>query len=139
LHGRCVQFPESEHLVLWIFSRPELPKTLAERTLDLFVDRWRTDCSLQGMANLLTLAPEEDDPISRGDLKFGRSSRNSAKGQDFHAEAKAILTRFDPHKVGFGILPAFSTDRSVPLSDTVAIAMQYLLEGSDQTSLGEKK
>ena len=93
---------------------------------------------VQGMANL-TLAPEEDDfDLSRGHGPMP-SPRNSAKDRKTSSEAGKVLSHFNPNKVGFGLLPWPGTDPAAPLSDTVAIAMQYLVEGTDHKAQGEKK
>jgi hypothetical protein len=90
------------------------------------------------MANL-TLAPEEDD----FDFVLGRNSSPAKRAeptpQKLTSEAGKLLISFNPRKVGFGILPWPGTDHSAPVSDTVAIAIQYLLEGAEHKAQGEKK
>jgi hypothetical protein len=89
------------------------------------------------MANL-TLAPEEDD----FDFSQGRNSSPANRAEPTPqkmSEAEEVLISFNPRKVGFGILPWPGTDHSAPVSDTVAIAIQYLLEGAGHKAQGEKK
>lgn len=120
------------------FFGVEDAKTLARRAFATVRGGWCADCLIQGMANP-TLAPEEDDfNVSRAH-NFSLSKPDAAVVPSPSSEAAKVLISFNPKKIGFGILPWPGTDKSAPLSDTVAIAMQYLLEGTDHKAQGEKK
>jgi len=121
-----------------IFSAWKTAKTLARHVFAALGAGWCADCFVQGMANP-TLAPEEDDfDVSRG-RDFSLSKRDHDTAPKLTSEAAKVLMSFNPQKVGFGILPWPGIDQSAPVSDTLAIAMQYLLEGTDPGAKGEKK
>jgi hypothetical protein len=89
---------------------------------------WLTDCFIQGMTNL-TLAPEDDDSDLRHGDNVGQSVGTQAVDSNRQSELKQLRFRFDPHKVGFGILPWPGTDQPKQAKDTVIIAMNYLADG----------
>jgi hypothetical protein len=79
------------------------------------------------MANL-TLAPEDDN----SDLRHGDNvGLTGTKANDCNpqSELQKIRFRFNPHKVGFGILPWPGTEQPKPAKNTVTIAMNYLVDG----------
>jgi hypothetical protein len=80
------------------------------------------------MANL-TLAPEDDDSDLRHGDNLGQSAGNHAVDSNRQSELKQLQFRFDPHKVGFGILPWPGTEQPRQTKDTVVIAMNYLADG----------
>jgi hypothetical protein len=84
------------------------------------------------MANL-TLAPEDDNPDFRDSSTFELSEVVS-DGSDQRTELERLRFRFNPHQVGFGILPWPGTDHPRQVKDTVVIAMNYLADGPDQGS-----
>lgn len=86
-----------------------------------------------------TLAPEEDDFDFSRAHNFGLSKRDNVTAPKQPSETTKVLIAFNPRKIGFGILPWPGTDQSAPVSDTVAMAMQYLVEGTDHKAEGEKK
>ena len=77
------------------------------------------------MANL-TLAPEEDDPLSLFSFESGHSPQRSVANEEPSTEVQRIELHFDPQKVGFGIID--------PWPGTVS---QLELQGSAARSLGE--
>src|ERR1700722_16227408 len=86
-----------------------------------------------------TLAPEEDDFDYSRRHNFSLFKRDNATAPKPSSEAAKVLISFNPKKIGFGILPWPGTDQATQLSDTVAVAMQYLLEGTDNKAKGENK
>jgi hypothetical protein len=78
------------------------------------------------MANL-TLAPEDDNSDLRHNA--GLSAPNSADDSNRQSEMQQLLFRFNPHKVGFGILPWPGTEQPRAAKDTVTIALDYLADG----------
>lgn len=85
----------------------------------------------------LTLAPEEDDPRFPNGL---RPSPLSHKREPHQAtELQELKVRFDPAKIGFGILPWPATADTSEATDKVALAMSYLLAGKNLRQKGEKK
>jgi len=50
-----------------------------------------------------------------------------------------LKVRFDPAKIGFGILPWPATADTSEATDKVALAMSYLLAGKNLRQKGEKK
>jgi hypothetical protein len=80
------------------------------------------------MANL-TLAPEDDDSGLRHSNNVERSADTYAVDSNRQSELQQLRFRFDPHKVGFGILPWPGTDQPRQAKDTVIIAMNYLADG----------
>jgi hypothetical protein len=47
--------------------------------------------------------------------------------------------RFDPHKIGFGLLPWPGVDPSGTRGDNVTTAMRYLMDGTAPTIPEDKK
>jgi hypothetical protein len=89
------------------------------------------------MANL-TLAPEDDDP----DFPRGHDVRPSPReATDPMRQVKPLTfhDRFDPHKIGFGLLPWPGVDASGTRGDNVGIAIQYLMDGTVPTIVKDKK
>lgn len=84
----------------------------------------------KGMPNL-TLAPEEDDPQSPITNSLGPSPLGIARDANQATELQSIQGRFNPRKIGFGILPWPGTEESSEPQDTVALAIKYLMEGKD--------
>jgi hypothetical protein len=88
------------------------------------------------MANL-TLAPEDDDRDFPRDHNFGPSPRDGMSDLELRTELKKYHEQFNPHKVGFGLLPWPGVDPS-GRKDKIAIAMQYLMDGTILNE-GDKK
>jgi hypothetical protein len=89
--------------------------------------RWLADCFIQGMANL-TLAPEDDNPDFRRD-NTKLSAGSHANDSNQQSELQKLRLRFNPNKVGFGILPWPGTDQPRQIKDPVTAAMNYLAAG----------
>jgi hypothetical protein len=89
------------------------------------------------MANI-TLAPEDDNPDFRASesCRLAASDRN---GSDQRTELQTLRFQFNPHKVGFGILPWPGTEHLSQVQGTVLIAMNYLAEGTARRDGEEKK
>jgi len=93
--------------------------------------------SFKDMRNL-TLAPEEDDSDFPGGHNVGPSP-NDADNSKPRTELQRLRFQFNPHKVGFGLLPWPGVDPSGRSQDTVVIAMKYLMDGkSDRNREGKK-
>jgi hypothetical protein len=85
-----------------------------------------------------TLASEEDD-----DFLISQNSRipqRDCRG-DFSepTEIQKLHARFDPGKIGFGILPWPGTDQPSPTRDNVKTAMDFLTGNKYSRSQGDKK
>jgi hypothetical protein len=76
-----------------------------------------------------TLAPEDDDSDLRHDRDFSLSARDRGHHSALVTELQKLRFRFNPHKVGFGILPCPFTDDTNRVEDNVLIAMNYLADG----------
>jgi hypothetical protein len=94
------------------------------------------------MANV-TLAPEDDEPDFHQGLNFSLPQHHKiaeAKGQ---RQSRDGHSRFNPKKVGFGLLPWPGVDDREPVpapaKDTFAIALQYLLEGPSYSDKESEK
>ena len=90
------------------------------------------------MSNL-TLAPEEDDPQSPLSNGLGSSPLGHTREATQATELENFRSRFDPKKVGFGLLPWPGTEDRTEEEDTVALAIKYLMEGKDLRDNEEKK
>jgi hypothetical protein len=86
------------------------------------------------MANVI-LAPEEDEP----DFHRARNLAQRHNVTDAKTQFVSVRSHFNPKKVGFGLLPWPGIEQPPPVSDTVAIALQYLLEGVDCSDKEGKK
>jgi hypothetical protein len=76
-----------------------------------------------------TLAPEDDNSDLRHNRKFGLTAGDNGHDSNLGTELRTLRFRFNPHKVGFGILPCPFTDGPDRVEDTIAIAMNYLADG----------
>jgi hypothetical protein len=87
----------------------------------------------------LTLAPEDDDSAFPRSHNLESSPRGNANDSNHRSELETLRLRFNPHKVGFGILPWPGVGHSKPAKEAVVIAMSYLMEGKDRGTQGDKK
>lgn len=87
----------------------------------------------------LTLAPEDDDPQSLVTNGLGSSPLDHAREPKQLTELQSLQSRFNPRKIGFGILPWPGTEDLEQQEDTVALAIRYLMEGKDLRDKEEKK
>lgn len=86
------------------------------------------------------MAPEEDDANFLTPQNFTKPRRDgNGSCREEHTELQNLLVHFNPRKVGFGILPWPGTEQSVQIDDAAKIAMDYLLNGKDRKSQGDKK
>jgi hypothetical protein len=85
----------------------------------------------------LTLAPEDDDSDSPRGREVGPSPQDQGIDLNQWTEMQDLRVRFDPHKVGFGLLPWPGVDPA--LKDNAAIAMKFLIDGKDHRNREEKK
>jgi hypothetical protein len=76
-----------------------------------------------------TLAPEDDSSPLRHDRNVGLAARDHGHTSNRGTELQRLRFRFDPHKVGFGILPCSFIEPPNQVEDTVLIAMNYLADG----------
>ena len=91
-----------------------------------------------------TLAPEDDEHDFQRIHRFAGSPGNTVVLPKGWTEMQKLRLRFDPHKVGFGILAQPGGDDAAPAgdgvsTDTISIAMRYLIDGKDLRGRGEKK
>jgi hypothetical protein len=87
----------------------------------------------------LTLAPEDDDSAFPRSHNLESSPRGNANDSNHLSELQNVRLHFNPHKVGFGILPWPGVDQSRPAKEAVVVAMRYLIDGKDQRDHGDKK
>jgi hypothetical protein len=91
----------------------------------------------------LTLAPEDDEPDFHQGRNFDLSEAHTVSDSKAQTKSSAFHDRFNPKKVGFGLLPWPGVDDRAPVSapakDTFTIALQYLLEGPDYSNKGVKE
>jgi hypothetical protein len=76
-----------------------------------------------------TLAPEDDSSDRHHDRNLELTAGDHRQHLNQVTELQRLRFRFNPHKVGFGILPWPSTEGSKQIEDKVLIAMNYLAEG----------
>jgi hypothetical protein len=87
----------------------------------------------------LTLAPEDDDSAFPRSHNLESSPRDNANDSNQRSELETLRLRFNPHKVGFGILPWPGVAYPRPAKEAVVIAMRYLMDGKDSKNQGDKK
>jgi len=87
----------------------------------------------------LTVAPEDDDSAFPWSHNLESSPRKKANDSNQRSELERVRLSFDPHKVGFGILPWPGVDQSRPANETIVVAMRYLIDGKDRRDQGDKK
>jgi hypothetical protein len=87
----------------------------------------------------LTVAPEDDDSAFPWSHNLESSPRNQVNDSNQRSELERVRLSFDPHKVGFGILPWPGVDQSRPANETSVVAMRYLIDGKDRRDQGDKK
>jgi len=86
------------------------------------------------MPNLL-LAPEDDDSDLPLDHNLGSSPSNNVPTSKSPTEVERLHVRFDPQKVGFGIVPPWPSVDPVLLI-TEADAVKISIKGKDQGEQG---
>jgi hypothetical protein len=84
------------------------------------------------MPNLI-LAPEDDDSDFPRVHNLASSPLVDETDMNQGTELQRLRFHFNPHKVGFGILPWPGVDPAGKNKDKVVIAMKYLMEGKDHT------
>jgi hypothetical protein len=87
----------------------------------------------------LTAAPEDDDSAFPWSNNLQSSPRDKANDSNQRSELERVRLSFDPHKVGFGILPWPGVEQAKPGNETLVVAMRYLIDGKDRREQGDKK
>lgn len=93
---------------------------------------WCADCILQGMPSLIA-TPEDDDFEIHRLHDFAQSTQIAKQ----IAEFRKLRLHFDPHKVGFGILPWSDTEAHPQNSEIATIRVPLSKEPREGRGEGE--